>query len=172
MPFAKRLISRGELADVLALGVLRAGTFVDFLERSLASADFAARLASRLGFVGFSANSRTSSTRSNEMEFELLADFLGDFLEFVLVELGQEDRADAGALGGQALFLDPANGQNLAAKRDFARHRKVIADGMIRQQRGERGENGRAGGRAVLGNGAGRDVDMKVALLERLLGDA
>ena len=49
------------------------------------------------------------SARVNSM---LLANGFGQFAEVFLVGLGQDDPADAGAVGRQHLFLDAADGQD------------------------------------------------------------
>jgi hypothetical protein len=62
--------------------------------------------------------------------------------------------------------LQAADRQHLAAQRDLAGHRHVLADLAPGQRRDERGRHRDPGRGAVLGDGAGRDVDVDVALVE------
>ena len=80
----------------------------------------------------------------------------------------QDQRADADAVGGKHLFLDAADGQDLAAQGDLAGHGDVAADGAPRGVGRERGDHRDAGGRAVLGDGAGGDVHVDGLALEHL----
>ena len=103
-----------------------------------------------------------------EDELELLADLLGDVPQVLLVLLGQDDHARAGEVRGEDLGLEAADGQHAPAERDLAGHRHVLADGDAGERGDHRRGHGHAGRRAVLGGGAGRDVDVQRVLLEHL----
>ena len=77
-----------------------------------------------------------------------------------------------GAVRREHLLLDAADRQHQTAQADFAGHRDVAAHGLIGQERDQRDEHRDARARAVLGNGARRNVDVDVALLEQRLVDA
>jgi NAD(P)-dependent dehydrogenase (short-subunit alcohol dehydrogenase family) len=87
-------------------------------------------------------------------------------------ELEDDDPLDARAVGGEHLLLDAAHGQHPAAQGDLAGHGHVVPDAHAGEQRHQRGHHGDPGARPVLGHGARRDVDVQVALLEEVLGDA
>ena len=70
------------------------------------------------------------------------------------------------------LLLDAADRQHLAAQRDLAGHRHVVAHRPSGEQRRQRGRDGDAGGRAVLRHRAGGHVDVQVEVLEEVGGDA
>ena len=95
-----------------------------------------------------------------EVERHRLADLLGHVLEIGPVALGQDHLGETGTVRGQHLLLDSADRQHLALQRDLASHADGRLDGPVGQQRDERGGHGDAGRRPVLGNGAGRNVDV------------
>jgi hypothetical protein len=71
-------------------------------------------------------------------------------------------------MGRQDLRLEPADREDPTAERDLAGHRDVLADGDLRQRAHDGGRHRDARGRAVLGDAAGRDVDVERVLLEHL----
>src|ERR1035438_9407932 len=79
-----------------------------------------------------------------------------------------DDFADAAASGGEHLFFDAADGQDLAREGDFAGHGEVGADAALRKHRHQRGGHRDAGGGAVFGDGAGGHVDVDVDGFEKL----
>ena len=68
---------------------------------------------------------------------------------------------------GDHLFLDPAYRQNQSAQADLAGHGEIAAGRAMGNQRRQRDEHRDSGARPILRNGAGRHVDVDVALLER-----
>jgi hypothetical protein len=48
----------------------------------------------------------------DEDEFELVADLFRDLVEVGFVSFGDEDALDAGAVGGERLFLEAADGED------------------------------------------------------------
>ena len=74
--------------------------------------------------------------------------------------------AQAGAVGGQYLFLDAANRQHQPGEGEFAGHGQVVAHALAAVGGVEGGGHGHAGGGAVLGDGAGRHVDVDAAVLD------
>src|SRR3954453_20724140 len=94
----------------------------------------------------------------DEPELQVLAQVLGDVLDVGLVEPGRDHGADPVARRGERLLLEPADGQHAAGQRDLAGHRDVVAHRTRGGQRAQRAGHRDAGARAVLGDGAGRDV--------------
>ena len=70
------------------------------------------------------------------------------------------------------LRLEPADRQHPAAEGDLAGHRHVLADGDAGEGADHRRRHRDARGRTVLGDAAGRDVDVQGVLLEHLALDA
>src|SRR3989338_1259749 len=100
------------------------------------------------------------------MDLHVLGDVLGEFFPILAVLGGEDDGLDAGATGGDGLFLDAADGEDLAVERDFAGHGEEGPDGGIEGQREEGGDHGDACGGAVLGGGALGDVHVDGGGLE------
>ena len=86
----------------------------------------------------------------------------GRSVDVLFVGPGQDDFKDAGALGGEELFFQSADGEDFAAQRDFAGHGDVATDGDLGEGAGEGGGHGDAGGGAVFGDGALGDVEVQV----------
>ncbi len=86
--------------------------------------------------------------------------------------LRQDDHLGARKVRRQDLALEPADRQNPAAEGDLAGHGHVLAD----RDAGEGADHGQGHRdprrRAVLGDAAGRDVDVQGVLLEDLALDA
>src|SRR3569833_2107093 len=101
-------------------------------------------------------------------ELQAVARGQRDLVEVAAIARRQTYGVDARARGGDGLFLDAAHRQHQAAQADLAGHRDVGLHGLAREQRVQRGEHVPAGAGAVVGNGAGRHVDVDVALLEQL----
>ena len=119
-----------------------------------------------------SAAPTTSSTRSAKMKFIFDRTASGTSsrspsLRFGRMTVGQPETA-----GRQHLLLDAADRQHQPAQRDLARHAHIFADRPAGQQADQRRGHGDARAGAVLGSGAGRDVQMDVRLGEELLVDA
>src|SRR5258706_332962 len=102
-----------------------------------------------------------------ENEFHLFLRFCRYVLEVPAVARGQHDAADAGTHGGEHLVLDSAHRQHEAAQADSSRHGRVGANGAPGEERREREKHRDAGAGAVLGDRAGRHVDVHVHFLER-----
>ena len=68
--------------------------------------------------------------------------------------------------GRQRLLPNAADGQHQPAERDFARHRHALLHRLVARRRQNRRRYGDAGGRTVLRDGAGRDVNVEVVLGE------
>ena len=99
------------------------------------------------------------------MELDLLLDHRRDILKVLDIFLGNDDLENLVAMGRQGLFLEAADGQNLAAQGNLPGHGNILAQRPVGQGRGHGRSHSDAGGRAVLGNGAGRDVDMHIIFL-------
>jgi len=111
--------------------------------------------------------------RRDEVDLQLLAHVVGDvLLDRLLVPLGQDDFLDAHPVRGQDLFLDAADGEHPARERDLARHGHSRPHRTAGELRNQRGHEGHARGRAVLGDGALGDVEVQVHALEERLLDA
>ena len=83
-----------------------------------------------------------------------------------LVRLGQDHAAEAEVLRGEHLLTHAADRQHLADDRQLAGHRDVGRRGLVRQRRQERARDRDAGRRAVLLDGARREVQVQVARVE------
>src|SRR4051794_23340346 len=109
--------------------------------------------------------------RVDEDDLELLPDLVRNVPEVLLVLARDDDHLRAREMGRQDLALEPADREDPAAEGDLAGHGEVLPDG----DPGEGRDHGRGhrdpGGRAVLGDRAGRDVDVEGLLLERLPSD-
>ena len=68
----------------------------------------------------------------------------------------------------QYLFLDSADRENLATKRDLAGHRDVVRDGAACQQGDQGGGDDHTGRGAILGYSTLRDMNVEVERLEDL----
>ncbi len=92
--------------------------------------------------------------------------------EIALVLPRQADVVDARAQRRQDLLLDPADREDLAAQRDLAGHREVVAHRPADRGGGEGAQHRDAGRRPVLGDRAGRDVDVERVVVEEGRRDA
>src|SRR4051794_10191312 len=110
--------------------------------------------------------------RHDGVEGHLLAHVGGDVVEVPAVALGQDHVGEPGRVGGEHLLLQPADRQHAALQRYLAGHADRVPDRPAAQQRRQRGRHRHAGARAVLRDRAGRDVDVELAVLERVLGEA
>ena len=111
--------------------------------------------------------------RRDRPERHVASRFRRQFVEVVLVLRRQDHGLDALPPRRERLFLDAADGQDEAAQRDLAGHRDVGRDRRSAgPPRGWRVAIVTPGRRAVLGDGAGRHVQVQVVRLERVGGDA
>src|SRR4030042_3649798 len=106
-----------------------------------------------------------------EMEGYLLFDLRRHVLEILFIPPGQDDRLHPGAVGGEDLVLDSAHREDQTPEGDLARHGEVLLHRPVREERSQGGEHRDPRRRAVLGNGAGGDMDMEVHLFEEVPGD-
>ena len=84
----------------------------------------------------------------------------------------QDEGLDAVAPRGERLLADAADRQHQARQRDLAGHRDVGAHRHAARRRDDRRRHRHAGRRAVLGDGAGRHVDVQILLGQELRRDA
>ena len=96
-----------------------------------------------------------------QMEGHLLPHRLGDVLEVGAVADRQHHRGQPGPVGGQHLLADAADGQHPALQGDLTGHAQHRAHRHVAEQADQRGGHGDPGGRPVLGDGAGRHVDVE-----------
>src|SRR4029453_5601892 len=84
--------------------------------------------------------------------------------------LRHDDLAQAGAIGRERLLLDPADVEDLATQRHFARHGDVAPDRAATQHTrdGERDRDARAW--PVLRDRARREVNVQVAVAKLTFG--
>ena len=85
---------------------------------------------------------------------------------------GRMTSVSPAACAASTFCLSAADRQHPALQRDLAGHADRVLDRAARQQRRERGGHRDAGARAVLRDRARRDVDVELAVLERVLVDA
>ena len=83
--------------------------------------------------------------RLDHHELHLLAQIGGDIVEVGLVVRRHQDASQPGAVRAEHLLLDPTDWQDLAAQRDLARHRHIVADRTAGEDGGHRGQHGDAG---------------------------
>src|SRR6185437_2107783 len=96
------------------------------------------------------------------MQLHGVAQVLRDFCEVFFVVLGKQDFEQSGAMRGQQLLFQSANGKHFATQRDFARHGDVATDGNSAQRAGNGGGNSNSGGGAVFGNGSLGNVHVNI----------
>src|SRR5262249_13638546 len=91
---------------------------------------------------------------------------LRDIRKVLFIVLRKQYCAQAHSVGGQQLLLDSADGQDLAAQRDFPGHGHVSQDRNLCQRAYDRRANGDTSGWAILRNGAfwNMQVDVYVAV--------
>src|SRR5262249_37925031 len=99
-------------------------------------------------------------------------DLLGDVRQVFLIVLRKQYGTQAHSVGSEQLFLDAADGENLAAQGDFSGHGDVAANWNASERTGNGSANGDTCGRAVLGNSAFRDVHVDVDVAVEILGQA
>ncbi len=104
----------------------------------------------------------TWSMVSTKCSFIAVRRFSGTSATSFSLSLGRITSNRSGAMRGQQFFLQSADGQHLAAQRDLARHRDVAPDGNLAQCAGNRGGDGDASRRSVLGNRAFRHVHVNI----------
>src|SRR4051794_32266021 len=103
-------------------------------------------------------------------ELHAVAQVIGEVLGVRLVAARGEHALDPRPLRRERLLLEAADRQHEAGQRQLARHRRVVADPAVRDQRHERRRHRDAGARPVLGNRAGGHVHVDVVGLEEVLG--
>src|SRR6202043_986735 len=89
-------------------------------------------------------------------------DFLRDVRQVLLIVLRKQHCAQAHSMGGEEFFLNATDGQNLAAQGDFTGHGDIAAHGNPGESADDGVADGDAGGRAVLGDGAFRNVHVNI----------
>src|SRR6266446_6932077 len=99
-------------------------------------------------------------------ETQAVARALRDVVVVLTVAGRKDDHRKTCARSGNDFFLDAAVWEHQAAQADLAGHRRVAAHRAIGQQRDKRGEHRHTRARSVLGDGAGGNMDVNVALLE------
>src|SRR5690606_32629602 len=117
---------------------------------------------SRLARLGPQSQLQSRLNPVEQVELHVLADRLGDLLQVAVVEAGDEDFLHAGAVRGQALLLDPADGEHIAAQGDFAGHGRVVFHQTPGDEGGQCDQNRHTGRGPVLGRGTRGDVDVEV----------
>src|SRR5688572_15569615 len=104
--------------------------------------------------------------RFGRKEGYFLLHFVGNVRKVLFIQFRDDYSLYASARGGQALLFQSTNGQHKATERYLARHSDVGTDGPITEERGERRKHGDSSGRSILGDGAGRDMNVNVCLFE------
>src|SRR5208282_3980509 len=98
----------------------------------------------------------------HEVHFKAGENLLRDSRKVFLIILRKHDGTQAHSVSGQQLLLDPADGENLAAKGDFAGHGDVAAHGVLGEGADDGIADGDTRGGAVLGDGAFGDVHVDI----------
>ena len=106
--------------------------------------------------------------RFDEIDAQRVANFLRDIGQILFVVLRQNNRVDAEAMSRQQFLLDAANRQHPAAQSDLAGHRDVLANRHARQRRSHRSCHRDAGRWAVFGNRSFGNVNVQVALANKV----
>ena len=102
------------------------------------------------------------------INFEPLPGLGREVIEVGFVVLWYHDSRDTSPQGAEQLLLHTADGQDATPQGHFAGHRDVVTHLATRKRRDQRRSHRDTGTGAVLGDGAGRDVDVQVAV-EHLL---
>ena len=105
-------------------------------------------------------------------ELHLLAHIVGDILQIIPVAVRRYDLAHTGPVGGQHLFLQAADGQHPTGQGYLAGHGHAAFGRPVRQKRHQGRDHGHACRRAVLGDGAGGDMDVNNLVVKGILGNA
>src|SRR5687768_4608289 len=96
------------------------------------------------------------------MEADRRADFFGQLLDVPRVSVRNDDVAHLVAVGGNGLFLEPADREHASAQRDLTSHRDVAAHRHASESADHGGRDSDAGGGTVLRRGSRRHVDVDV----------
>ena len=102
------------------------------------------------------------------VEAQLLAQLGIDFLEILLVGVGNQDVLDTHAQGRQGFLLEAADGQGLAPQINLAGHGQGVPHGDALQDGQQHGGDGQTRAGTIFGDGALGEVDMQILLLEHL----
>jgi hypothetical protein len=113
-----------------------------------------------------------SAELAHEVDLHPVTQVIRQFVEVAPVGLGQDQLGDAGPLGCHHLFADAADWQHLSGEGQFTGHRQRPVDVPPRGERDQRGGQGDAGTRAILGGGAFGHMQVDVAAAEELRIDA
>src|ERR1700760_933103 len=101
-----------------------------------------------------------------DVERHLVADLLRHVVQVAPVALRQDHVGQTRRVGGEDLLLEAADGPDATLEGHLTGHPDGVLHRPLGEQRGERGHHRDAGRRAVLGDGAGRDVDVEGLVLE------
>src|SRR5262249_11686590 len=110
--------------------------------------------------------------RVDEVQLHYGLEVFRQVSEVLFVVLGQDGFEDSCAMGCEELFFEAADGQDLAAQRDFAGHGDVAEDRNFCQRAGGGLGHCDACGGAVLGDGTFGDVDVDVDVAVEVAGQA
>ena len=102
----------------------------------------------------------------HQAQLEVSLDLRWNVDQVFLIVPGQEHGLDAGTTCGQDFLAHASYREHTTGERDLAGHREVGLDRFIAKQADECGGDGHSSGRTILGNGAGRDMDVQVGLGE------
>src|SRR5450631_1481478 len=109
---------------------------------------------------------------AHRMDFQPVLDFVANLDQVLDVLFGDQHLPDAAASGREQFLLQTADGQHFAAQCDLAGHRDVGTHRNAGQYRHDRGADGRARARPVLGRGALGKVNVQVGLGVEIRSDA
>src|SRR5439155_2305604 len=98
----------------------------------------------------------------HEANRDFLLNIGGNVRQILFIVAGQDDRLAPGAMGGENLLLNAADGKHFASQRDLARHGQIAAHRNLGERTDDRGRQSDSGGGTILGDGAFRDVDMNI----------
>ena len=114
-----------------------------------------------------SKTSEISPTQTNSMPSRR---FSGKSSRSGSLRRGASTRLTPGALGGERLLLQAADREHQPGQRELAGHRRVVAHAALGDQRHQRRRHRDPGARAVLGDRAGRHVQVDVVVLKKSSG--
>ena len=125
------------------------------------------------GRASSSARSSTSSTESTRWKVMVSRRCLGtSSSRFFSFRRGRMTVRTPARRAASTFSLMPPTGEDAAGQRHLSRHRQPRLDGPLAHQRSQRRDHGHAGRRAVLRDGAGRDVDVDVRRVPEIGPDA
>ena len=97
---------------------------------------------------------------------DFLSDVWGKIDEVLLVQIRNDDIFDFVSEGSNGFFLQSSDRQDSPSQRDLTGHRYILFHRDTREGGEDGDRHGNAGGRSVLRDGARRDMDMNLFIVQ------